>query len=1117
MKLQSRIAVLGGADPANPLDSDNKVRHTAVGMLLLAVGAWAFTAATAAFHSNLHASWPLALLGGALIAVVVFSIDLLVTATPLKDTNLGSRLRLVLIRGMVSLAMGLVISHATILFMYRDTLAQMVSAKNTAIAAETTERITHTSKYTPAIDQATQRVDDDRKQITAENQTLSEAQQKLAQLQKAWSDDTVCVNGNRAANGDRCGPGPSSNALKAELDAYRTVTLPAVVKNHDEQVAALTKDIELQSATITAATEQRNQEIKDGVAATLANVGLAAQTDALVELLRHDLFAWLWPAFFIVIDLAVALMKGVLPESDFDRARRTRRALASKVDDAIAASQTFKDLVDHAAAQQALVMKARIDHDVDRQLAALQQGAGRANTPPAAGRRRAVFAGLTVLVVALSLSMAASSGRGGSATAASGMQARGGQSITLRDGLTLHVPERAISGDAPVTARYRESRPWAGHIPRSATVELTTSGALTGRPQLRLTVPPGQEQAAQAGDLQLAFQSDDPSGWTQYPVSYDPATNTVVGELTHFSTWQFWEWDWAGIGASVSQTIGQWTGRRSDDVPQCDPKKKTPAWFNFDAGITNEPAMVVRSCLQGHDGDDVLDVQIVNNRPYGLMLHYNGAAVKYGWHEEADSLPGAFRDVVGDLTAGSKGLYLPPLSRAAVGIMKIGSGKQHKFPITPTAGTVTADLTSMLAQQLLDVAIGAAGRKWVQDVKGAAAAGSCSKMVINTNIPDRDTVYRILTGDGPQCIKDILVIAARNEIRQGAGMDLKTIGKLSDGISKMTGVITKAPGYLNKMGDLLDFGVDQWAASVPELGFGFSILARSVDTGGQNGNGGGKNDGGQSGSQNPGTGTLMFAVTGSCTTVGGTLSSTSSGFTPGGRYAIEVRRPDGNAYTGFTATGTVRPGGNIMWTWPCAGDPVGTYTTRITDNSTGRVTPWTPFTIGAAPGTQPPVPPTPAATAVKAYDNYGPVTTAGIPMCAGNPGRPESMPGGSVSQTFAVPNGVAYLDAALVQIDFNADMTVHATLSVNGTAKASNDQTPNNDTTFRFPRVPVRAGDTVTLTLTWTGRKGKLDTIYMTGNPPTSHLVITNTCSDGAPSLNRTDTGLRAVISGWSA
>lgn len=1116
MKLQSRIAVLGGADPANPLESDNKVRHTAVGMLLLAVGAWAFTASTAAFHSNLHASWPLAVLGGALIAMVVFSIDLLVTATPLKDTNLGSRMRLVLIRGMVSLAMGLVISHATILFMYRDTLAQMVSAKNTAIAAETTERITRTSKYTPSIDQAKQRVDDNRKQIIAENQTLNDAQQKLTQLQKAWSDDTVCVNGNRAANGDLCGPGPSSNVLKAELDTHRTVTLPAIVKNHDEQVAALTKDIEQQSATITDGTEQRNQEIKDGVAATLANTGLAAQTDALVELLRHDLFAWLWPVFFIVIDLAVALMKGVLPESDFDRARRSRRALASRVDDAIAASQTFQDLVQHAAAQQAKVMKARIDHDVDRQLAALQQHTGGVGTPPTAGRgRKAVLAGLAVLIVALSLSMAASNGRDGSATAASAMQARGGQSITLRDGLTLHVPERAVSGNAPVTVQYREPRPWAGHTPRSATVALTTSGALTGRPQLRLAVPPGQEHAAQAGDLLLAFQSDDPSGWTQYPITYDPTTNSVVGELTHFSNWQFWEWDWIGIGASVSQTIGQWTGRRSDDVPQCDPKKKTPAWFNFDAGITNEPAMVVRSCLQGHDGDDVLDVQIVNNRPYGLMLHYNGAAVKYGWHEPADSLPGAFRDIVGDLTAGSKGLYLPPLSRASVGIIKIGSGKQHKFPITPTAGTVTADLTSMLAQELLNVGIDAAGRKWVQDIYGAAAAGSCSRMVINTKIPDWDTVYQILTGAGPQCIKDILVIAARNEIRQGAGMDLKTIGQLSAGISKMTGVITKAPGYLNKMGDLLDFGVDQRAASVPELGFGFSILARSTDTGGQNGNNGGQNGGGQ----NPGTGTspLMFAVTGSCTTLAGTLSSTSSGFTPTGRYTVEVRRPDGSAYTGFTASGTVRSGGNIMWTWPCAGDPVGTYTTRITDNSTGRVTSWTPFTIGAAPGTQPPAPPTPSATTVKAYDNYGPVTTAGVPMCAGNPGRPESMPGGSVSQTFAVPNGVANLDTALVQIDFNADMTVHATLSVNGTAKASNDQTPNNDTTFTFPRVSVRAGDTVTLTLTWTGRKGKLDTIYMTGNPPASHLVITNTCSDGAPSLNRTNTGLRAVISGWSA
>ena len=59
-------------------------------------------------------------------------------------------------------------------------------------------------------------------------------------------------------------------------------------------------------------------------------------------------------------------------------------------------------------------------------------------------------------------------------------------------------------------------------------------------------------------------------------------------------------------------------------------------------------------------------------------------------------------------------------------------------------------------------------------------------------------------------------------------------------------------------------------------------------------------------------------------------------------------------------------------------------------------------------------------------------------------------------------------------------------------------------------------GGDAAVRLTWTATKGKLDTIYLTGNPG-GHLTIVNTCSGGAPSLDRTNIVLRAVISGRSA
>lgn len=1111
MSLHARIAVLGGADPSDPLEPNNRVRHTAVGLLLLAVAAWAFTASTAAFHSNLKAPWPVAVLGGALIAVVVFSIDLLVTATPLKDETLGSRFKVIFVRGMVSLAMGLVISHATILFMYRDTLAQKVSDTNNAAAAAISDRVTATSKWTLPINQATSQVKADQNQIKATDQTLADAQARLAQLQKQWSDDQVCVSGNRAANGDQCGPGPSSNTLKAQADTYRDQTLPAVVRNHDDQIAALTTDIANQNKIIKDDTEQRAQEIKGATAATLSNTGLAAQTDALVDLLKHDLFAWLWPLFFIVIDLSVALMKGLLPESDFDRARRARWPLTEQIHRGLAGSPRMAEVLDHAALRQAELTKARIDLATDRQLVAMAAGKRSRTWPQWIPSRRQVAAGTAlVLVVAALIALAALPGGHGDTTVPAGMTATGGQAIALRDGLTLRIPPRSVTNNAPVTAAYEAARPWAGHTPASATVEFTTRGQLVGKPVLSLPVPAGQEQTAQAGGFQLAFESDDPSGWTQYPATYDPATHSIVAELTHFSTWQFWTWDWASIGAGISQALGQLTGRRSSDTPDCSKGPQPPKWFNNAAGITSEPAMVVRSCVQGHAGDDVLDVQLVNNRPYGLMLHYNGAPIQYGGHEDAGSLPDAFRDIIGDVSAGSQGLYLPPLSRAWLGIKNLGNGANRTFPITATKATITADLFDAVGQEFLDHAVTAAGKKWVHDVFGAAAAGGCSNMVLaigDHGIPDQATVYNLLTGDALKCIKGILTIAARKEIAQGAGMDLKTIGSLSGQIANMdrfmaVDEIAKIEG---KLGDVLDFLIDKKYAAVPDLGFGFDILTHYAYQG----------PAAPTSTPHPtGPQPLTFSVTGACTTSGGTLSSSSAGFTPGGRYTVDVRRPNGTPYTGFTNIGTVRPGGDIAWTWPCAGDPAGTYTTDITDNASGRTTGWVPFTIGnASGGGQPPANP----TAVNAYDNYGPVTQPGIPMCAGDPSRPESMPGGTVTQTFTIPAGVAYLDAATVQIDVNHSMTVHASLSINGTVRATNDQLANNDTTFAFARTTVQAGDTATLTLTWTATLGKLDTIYLTGTPSNSHLTITNTCSDGAPSLDRTDIGLRAVVSGWSA
>lgn len=151
--------------------------------------------------------------------------------------------------------------------------------------------------------------------------------------------------------------------------------------------------------------------------------------------------------------------------------------------------------------------------------------------------------------------------------------------------------------------------------------------------------------------------------------------------------------------------------------------------------------------------------------------------------------------------------------------------------------------------------------------------------------------------------------------------------------------------------------------------------------------------------------------------------------------------------------------------------------------------------------------------AVDAYSNYGPAT-AGHAMCRGNPGRPESMPGGTATQTFTVPAGVASLSSALVQIDPDSSVTAHLTLAINGVVQAAATSLAAGDTTFSWPAVATGPGDQAALTISFTATFGKIITIY-SGAEVGGTLTYSNSCPDGAPS-GSTTSGLRAVVSGLS-
>jgi hypothetical protein len=852
MKFYERVAILGGADPSDPLEPSNRVRHVAVGGLLITVALWALMATTAAFRSNLKAPWPAAFVAGLLIATVIFSIDLLITCTPLKADTAGQRARVVLIRGMVSLAMGLVISQSTIMFMYQDSLAQIVSEHNQTVSQADTNRIRAQSQWTPAITEDQKKAATYQTQIVDDGKTLANAQRELNNLKSAWLNDLLCVHGNTAANGDACGRGPTSDQLKQAFTTYQNVTLPAIQATQDSDISSARSEISALNSEISQATSKLSAQIQQGTAADLANTGLAAQSDALWTLLERDKLVWLWPLFFIVIDLAVALMKGILPESDFDRTRRRDREL----DDALHAmtkdSATWHEVAYHAARRKADVAMVRIDADADRKIDAIKSRATRtdgaawlAGQPgnlvreqPAPAWRRprlrrrlrwGTLAGAVVVIAAL-LIPNASTPSSTRSPVGSGLSAQGGQSINLNGGEKLTIPLGAITGNAAVTATYTSAHSWAGNSPASDEVTFTSTGTIVGKPVLSLPVAASQATAAQDGALVVAYWSPSTSSWTSYPAMYDPKTRTMRAVLTHFSTWQFWTRNWGSDLATISQAAGGMEGRRATGAPDCNTSAAMPGWYRTSTGITESPGLPVLGCVMGHPGSNDLDVELVNNRPYGLMLSYGGATVTQAQHDGPVTLTDGLRDAVGDFAAHTAGgLYLPPLSRASIEIVNTGQARNLTFTIAPTQATILADALDISLGPLIRNGASAAAAKWGRHVF-AAAAGSCTQFMTSfpvTSIPDQSTVMSILTSAAPECLKDILTAAAGGETAVQAGIGNGAATLISTAVSGLEKIISigKWADIEDKLGKVLDFAVDRAAIAAPELGYGFSVLA----------------------------------------------------------------------------------------------------------------------------------------------------------------------------------------------------------------------------------------------------------------------------------------------------
>jgi hypothetical protein len=172
----------------------------------------------------------------------------------------------------------------------------------------------------------------------------------------------------------------------------------------------------------------------------------------------------------------------------------------------------------------------------------------------------------------------------------------------------------------------------------------------------------------------------------------------ITVRINHFSWWEPWTWDWANLGARLSQDVLQALAKRSA-APSC--QGDLPAYVAF---VDTESAASdpLRSCAKTERG--VLDVQMTNNRNYGMVMRY-GARVSWGWHEAGGSPAQEAITALIDKYIPANSLYIPPLAAASVGVPNTRFGFAV-FRAAPTPATVFADVAQLVFGNLPGPAVG---------------------------------------------------------------------------------------------------------------------------------------------------------------------------------------------------------------------------------------------------------------------------------------------------------------------------------------------------------------------------------------------------------------------------
>jgi hypothetical protein len=382
----------------------------------------------------------------------------------------------------------------------------------------------------------------------------------------------------------------------------------------------------------------------------------------------------------------------------------------------------------------------------------------------------------------------------------------GGARVIFEDEVGPNAVLTVATKDAPAAPE--------GQHAFATPIELSLTHGDMGR-GATLEFPMAGLSKQEAKQIHIATYNDKSGSWNSVKTTIDAKDGVIRAFTPHFSWWAPWTWDWVGIGARVNQDVGQLVGKRAEE-PNCQRGTEQPKWVAELVGVGKDAALPVRSCAESEG--DVLVVELVNNRAYGQVLTY-GSGVQFGWREGGDSLSDKARNAIVSGVLGKDALYLPPKSRATVGIRKLDAGKFVQFHIGVERATLIADAIDVIAPDLL----AKGGSKLVAPLIAECGTALLTESPIDelkTAAEVRDQMFGSVG----------CVIAAFRKAAASGLLDSKKVEELAATLNalKAANAVGRVLQAYDVEWEVADLFIDQkWIAEIPGIGYGFSVRAKA--------------------------------------------------------------------------------------------------------------------------------------------------------------------------------------------------------------------------------------------------------------------------------------------------